>query len=135
MSLGVQIHNGLSLGGLEALGPLAELSLEDVSITLLKQVVVSLDVLSKNVVLVNGWVELSLCLFSFFLNLLSTLVGHSLGLDHFVAGEAAFAVRNEETTIVGTLHGTENTVTSGSADETNIEVSLEWTSVGLDVAD
>lgn len=42
-----------------------------------------------------------------------------------VAGETLLRVGDEDTTIAGTLHGTEETGSSGSALETNIEVALE----------
>ena len=48
-----------------------------------------------------------------------------LGLD-VVTREALLGVRNVETTVRSTLHGTEDTGTSGCADETNIEETLEW---------
>jgi hypothetical protein len=47
-----------------------------------------------------------------------------LGLD-VETGEAVLGVGNEETTVGGTLHGTEDTGTSGGAGETNIKEDLE----------
>ena len=43
-----------------------------------------------------------------------------------VAGEALVGVGDEDTTVAGTLHGTEDTGTRGSALETDIKVALEW---------
>jgi large subunit ribosomal protein L5e len=40
-------------------------------------------------------------------------------------------VRDVESSVTGTLHGSENSVSSGGADETDIKVSLEWTLVSL----
>jgi len=57
-----------------------------------------------------------------------------LGLD-VVTGEAALGVGDEDTTVGGTLHGSEDTVTGGGADETNIKEGLEGAAlaiVGLD---
>jgi hypothetical protein len=47
-----------------------------------------------------------------------------LGLD-VVTGETLLGVRDVETTVGGTLHGTEDAGTSGGADKTNVEVALE----------
>jgi hypothetical protein len=57
-----------------------------------------------------------------------------LGLD-VVTGETALGVGDEDTTIGGTLHGGEDTVTGGGADETNIKEGLEGAAlavIGLD---
>jgi hypothetical protein len=48
-----------------------------------------------------------------------------LGLN-VEAGEAILRVRDEEATVGSTLHGTEDTGTGGSADETDIQEDLEW---------
>ena len=47
-----------------------------------------------------------------------------LSLD-VVTGETALGVRNEDTTVGGTLHGTEDTGTSGGTGKTNVEEGLE----------
>ena len=47
-----------------------------------------------------------------------------LGLN-VVTGEAALGVRDEDTAVGGTLHGTEDTGTSGGTDKTNVEEGLE----------
>lgn len=57
-----------------------------------------------------------------------------LGLD-VVTGETAVGVGDEDTTVGGTLHGSEDTVTGGGADKTNIEEGLEGAAlaiIGLD---
>ena len=57
-----------------------------------------------------------------------------LGLD-VVTGETALGVGDEDTTVGGTLHGSEDTVTGGGADKTNIKEGLEGAAlaiVGLD---
>lgn len=57
-----------------------------------------------------------------------------LGLD-VVTGETAVGVGDEDTTVGGTLHGSEDTVTGGGTDKTNIEEGLEGAAlaiIGLD---
>lgn len=57
-----------------------------------------------------------------------------LGLD-VVTGETAVGVGDEDTTVGCTLHGSEDTVTGGGADKTNIKEGLEGAAlaiVGLD---
>lgn len=58
--------------------------------------------------------------------LLEDLGVELLGLG-VVTRESLLVVRDEDTTVRGTLHGTEDTGTSGSASETDIEVALERT--------
>jgi len=123
VNLGVKFFHGLNLGGGEALGPVGELLLESSGITLLEQVVVNLDVVSENVVTESLSVERRLG--GLFLGGFSTLVGLSNLLGLLEAGETAVLMRNEETSIRGSLHATEGTVTSGSTDETDIKESLE----------
>ena len=57
-----------------------------------------------------------------------------LGLD-VETGETVLGVGDEDTTVGGTLHGTEDTGTSGGTDKTNVKEGLEGTAgalVGLD---
>lgn len=57
-----------------------------------------------------------------------------LGLD-VEAGETVLGVGDEDTTVGGTLHGTEDTGTGGGTDKTNVKEGLEGTAgalVGLD---
>jgi len=117
----------LEFTSLECLLPSGELLVEALGVLTLEHVVVALDMFSKDVSAVLSGVELGLGLLS--LDLLTTLTGDNLGLDDVEAGESLVLVGDVETTIGSTLHGTEDTVTGGSADETNIEVSLEWTSI------
>jgi len=120
----------LKLLSLECFLPVGELLFELLLVGASEQIVVSLDVSSKDVATMLLGVEGSLGLFS--LNALSTLVLDDLSFLDVMTGETLLLVRDVETTIGSTLHGTEDTVSSGGADETNIEVSLEWLSV-LDV--
>lgn len=67
------------------------------------------------------------------------VAAESLGVEllglNIVTGEAVLGVGDEDTTIGGTLHGTEDTGTGGGADKTNIKEGLEGTAgalVGLD---
>lgn len=58
------------------------------------------------------------------------VLAQSLGVQllglHVVSRETLLGVRDVETTIRRTLHGTENTGTGGGPSKTNIEVRLEW---------
>lgn len=58
------------------------------------------------------------------------VLAESLGIKllalNVVTREALLGVGDVETTVRGTLHGTEDTGTSGSAGETDIEETLEW---------
>jgi len=112
---------------LEYLVPLGELLLEFLGVLSLEEIIIVLDVFTENVLAMFFGVKDSLGLLSF--HGLSTFVGDNLGLDHVMSGESLILVGNVETTICGTLHGTEDTVTGGSADETDIKESLEGTSV------
>ena len=58
-------------------------------------------------------------------NVLSVDVGVQFLLLLIVSGEAIFGVRNSQTAITGTLHGTEDTVTSGGGSETDIQEGNE----------
>lgn len=67
------------------------------------------------------------------------VLAESLGVEllalNVVTGEAVLGVGDVDTTVRSTLHGTEDTVTGGGADKTNIEESLEGAAgslVGLD---
>lgn len=53
-----------------------------------------------------------------------------LGLD-VVAGEAGLGVGDEDTTVRGTLHGSEDTGTGGGTVETDIKESLEGTALAI----
>ena len=126
VNLSPDIWDGLGLVGIKALGPVGELLLKSISTLLLLDVVPSLNVSAHDVFLVDLWVEFALLAFSSFISLLTTLVGDNLSLDDLEAWESLLGVWDLKTTIGGTLHGTEDTVTGGGADETDIEVGLEW---------
>lgn len=129
MSLGVKLLDVLSLGGSEALVPLRELLVEFGSITLLEEIEVSLNVSTKDVVLVNFGLVLNLLVTGISFDFLAALVGNNLGFNDLVAGETLFVVRDVETTIAGTLHAAEDTVTSCGANETDIEMGFEGAAV------
>ena len=60
---------------------------------------------------------------------LATFVSDNFDLGLLETGESGFTVRDVETSVAGTLHGTESTVTSGGADETDVKGGLEGVSV------
>merc|ERR1719183_182926 len=68
------------------------------------------------------------------LNGLSALVGDELGLGDVETGESLLLVGDVEATVGGTLHGTEDTVAGGGADETDIKEGLEGALVLVDLA-
>lgn len=82
-----------------------ELLLESLVILLLEGLHVLGNVTTDDVLLENFWVEL-------------------LSLD-IETGESLLAVRNEDTTVRGTLESTKDSVTSGRSLETDIEEDLE----------
>lgn len=90
-----------------------ELLLEALVVLLLEVLHVLGNVATDNVLLENLGVE-----------------GLGLGVE---AGEALLVVGDEDATVRGTLHGTEDTVTGRGAAETDVEVSLEG--AGLVVAE
>jgi len=128
VSLGVDIGDFGGTGLLECGFPTAELSLEGIG-GLLEELVVSLNVLTEDVGLVFLGIVGGLCLLGGSLNLLALFVDDNLSLDDVVAWESLLVVGDEEAAIARTLHGTENSVTSGGAGNTNIEESLEWAAV------
>lgn len=133
MDGGVVLLEGLSS---ESLGPLGELLAESLGVSFLKLVVVGFNVLSEDVLSVLSGIERRLGLLD--LGGLTTFVGDNLGLADVSSGESLGLVGDVETTVTGTLHGSENTVTGGGADETDIEESLEGSgtfSVGRDVVE
>ena len=119
--------NGLSTEGFL---PTGELSLETSGVLSLEQIVVLLDMDTENVLSVVVSVEVSLGLF--FL-LVSDFLSFSNNFDLLIteAGESLLVMGNVEATVAGALHCSEDFVSGGGADETNIEVSLEWASLIL----
>ncbi len=112
----------LSLG--EASLPLGELLLELVLVVLLEEIVVGLDVGTEDVisVLLSVVSTGSLALLS---DGLASLTGGDLLLLSVVAWESLGVVGDVNSTINSTLEGTEDSITSGSSNKTNIEESLE----------
>lgn len=123
VNLSVKFFHVLNLGGGEALGPVGELLLELSGISLLEQVIVDLDVVAENVITHNLGIEVRLGRGGF--GGFTTLVRFSNLLGLGETGETAIFVGHVDTSIRGTLHATEASVTSGSTGETNIKESLE----------
>jgi hypothetical protein len=107
----------------EGLFPSGELLGELLGVLSLEGLVVSLNVSSEDVFSVFLGVKGLLGLFD--LSGLTSLVGNELSLGDVGSGESLVLVGDVETTIDGSLHGTEDSVSSGGSDETNIEESLE----------
>lgn len=110
-----------------SLFPLRELLFEFLGVFFLQLLVVCFNVTTEDVFSVFLRVETGLCLF----NLLgfTSLVGNEFGLGDVETGESLVLVGNVETSITSSFHGSENTVTSGGSDKTNIEACLEGTSL------
>jgi len=123
--------HGLELLSIEGLLPLGELLVETLGVVGLKVIVVLLDVSTEDVRGVLLGVEGGLGLFG--LDGLSALVGDKLGFGDVEAGESLLLVGDVKATVGGTLHGTEDTVTGGGADETDIEEGLEGALVLVDL--
>lgn len=118
-SLGV---GSLSLG--EAGLPLGELLLEEILVLLLEEVHVGLHVVAENVVSVLlGVVDASS--FALLNDGLASLSSSLLLLLEVVAGESLGVVGHVDATVNCTLEGTEDSVTGGGSNETNIEESSE----------
>ena len=119
----IDFLEALSLKGLD---PSRELLLLGSLILLSELVEVFLDVDSKDVlsVLLDGEDNLVLLLL---LGSLSSLIGLDLSLLDSVSWESSGRVRDVKTSVTGSLHGSEDTVSSGGTDETNIKEGLEWT--------
>jgi len=124
------VHS-LELLSLEGLLPLGELLVETLGVVGLKVIVVLLDVSTEDVAGVLLGVEGGLGLFG--LDGLSALVGHELGLGDMETGESLLLVGDVKATVGGTLHGTEDTVTGGGADETDIKEGLERALILVDL--
>jgi len=123
--------HGLELFSLECLLPVGELLVETLGVVGLKVIVVLLDVSTEDVAGVLLGVEGGLGLFG--LDGLSALVGHELGLGDMETGESLLLVGDVKATVGGTLHGTEDTVTGGGADETDIKEGLERALILVDL--
>ena len=104
--------------------PLGELLFEEILVLLLKEIHVGLDVVAEDVVSVLLGVvgSTNLALLD---NSLASLSGGSLLLLKVVAGESLGVVGYVDTAVNSTLEGTEDSVTGGGSNETNIEESSE----------
>jgi len=127
MSLLVQIFELGHLGGSEGLFPVAELLLEPLLVFLLEGVVVGFNVGAEDVFFMYLIVENLLWLLD--LDNLSAFATFSLGFLETEAWEALNVVGHEEATVTSSLEGTEDTVSGGGADKTDIEVAFEWSAV------
>lgn len=124
--------DGSMNGGIERLECLAtkcflpgtELSLEPSGVVGLQFVIVVLHMGTEDVFAVLLGVETGFSLLDFLC--FTTLVGHDFSFGDVTSREALNTVRNVESTIACSLHGSENTVTSGSANKTDIKEGLEW---------
>lgn len=114
---------GLGEGGV----PLAELLLESVLVFLLEVVHVALNVETIDVISVFLGIVGALS-FSLFDDLAS-LSSLGLGLLEVISGESLGVVGHENTSINSTLESSENSVSSGGSNETNIKEGLEGSSV------
>ena len=122
----------LELLSAEGLFPLGELLIETLGVVGLEVIIIDLDVATEDVSGVLLGVEGGLGLLG--LDGLSALGGDELGFGDVEAGESLLLVGDVEATVGGTLHGTEDTVTGGGADETDIKVGLEGALVFVDLA-
>lgn len=110
--------------------PLGELFLESALIFFLELVHIGLDVETEDmfsvffgVVLTNG---LTLG------NNFTSLSGLGCSLFEVISWESLGVVGNVDTSVNSTLEGSENSASGGGSNETNIEESLEWSSVLVD---
>lgn len=122
----------LELSATESLLPLGELLVETLLVVGLEVIVIALHVATEDVRGVLLGVERSLGLLG--LDGLSALGGDKLGLGDVEAGESLLLVGDVEAAIGRTLHGAENAVAGGGADETDVEVGLEGALVVVDLA-
>lgn len=128
----VNISERLSLEGLL---PLRELLFEASRVLRLEKVIILLDVDTENVLKMLLSAEILPDLLLLLLSTTLLLASVDLWLLHAATGEASVAVGDVETTIASTLHGTENSVSGGGTGETDIEVGLEWLSLGVSISD
>ena len=107
--------------------PTSELFLEALRLTF-DEIVVLLDVDSEDVLtmLISSEDSLSLGGGSILLLLLASIF---FNLLHAVSWESLHIVRDVETAVTSSLHGSEDTISGSCANETDIEVCLEWPSL------
>lgn len=113
------------------LGPSGELFGEFLSVVFLECLVVLFNVPTKDVLSVFLGIEGLFGLFDF--GSFTSLVGNKFSLSDVETWESLVLVGDVESTVTGSFHGSENTVSGGGSDETNIEVCLEWASIALDI--
>lgn len=104
--------------------PNSELSVIFVLVLLLELGHVGENVVTEDSISVLGSLELGLLLLGL-TSCLTSLVDNLLNLGSSITRESLGRVRNVDATISSTLEGTEDSGTSGSSMNTNIEVSLE----------
>jgi len=124
---------GLNVGSFSAgeVGrPLRELFLESTFIFLLELVHIGLDVETEDVFSVFFGVVLTNGLT--FGNNFTSLSGLGSSLLEVISWESLGVVGNVDTSVNSTLEGSENSASGGGSNETNIEESLEWSSVLVD---
>ena len=131
MNLLVEGLEGGSLGLGEEGVPSLELLGVFIFVVLLEEIHVVLNVSSEDVISVLlGVVRDGLG--GLLSNGLSSLTGGGLGLLDVESGESLGVVGDEDATVDGSLKGSEDSVSSGGSDETNIEEGLEGSSLLLD---
>ena len=116
--MGRLVHSLNLIGGDSSLEVLRELALERISILLLERLHVGSDVSSEDVLTQDLGVELG-------------VLGVLLVVE--VTGETTLRVGDVETSIGGTLHGSEDTVTSRGTGKTDIEKDVEGTRSIIDL--
>lgn len=124
MSGFVVVFEGLSF---ELFLPFAELLLKAFRFTFDK-IVVLLDVDAEDVLtmLISSEDSLSLGRLRILLLLLASIF---LNLLDAMSWESLLIVRDVETAVTSSLHGSEDTISGSCANETNIKVCLEWSSL------
>ena len=99
--------------------------LQSISLNLVVDVALELGLVSLLIIVGKGLHVLSDVAAE---DVLAEGVGIELLALNIVTWETVLGVRDENTAVGSTLHGTEDTGTSGSAGKTNIKESLEWAS-------
>lgn len=118
-----------NLGLCECGFPSVELFLESVLAFLLEDVHVGLDVSTEDVISVLLGIISATLLAFYFNGSFATLASDDFLLLNVIAWESLGVVGNVKSTICSTLKGTEDSVTGGGSDKTDIEESLEWASL------
>ena len=130
VNLLVKSFNVVNLGLLESGSPLAELLGELILVGLCEVIHITLDVETEDVFSVFFGVVLTNGLT--FGNNFTSLSGLGSSLLEVISWESLGVVGNVDTSVNSTLEGSENSASGGGSNETNIEESLEWSSVLVD---